>query len=106
MGILTTILTVVFVIVCVLAILLILLQSDKSSGMGIIGGSSQSTFGSSTADVVTKITGFLVALFLVIALTLGGLYTYSKSASRKALEESSVSSSESSTAGTDGSERE
>ncbi len=70
MGILLTITTVIFVILCVLLIIVILLQSDKSAGMGILGGSSQSAFGSSTADVITKITGAMVGIFLVLAMTL------------------------------------
>jgi preprotein translocase subunit SecG len=85
MGILITLITVVFVIVCLLLILFILLQSDKSSGMGLLGGSSQSTFGSSTADVVTKITGVLVALFLISALGLAAMSTFSKSSAKQEL---------------------
>ena len=64
MGALLTVLTVLFLIICVIIILFVLLQSDKNSGLGIIGGSSQSTFGSSTGDVMTKITAVLVAIFL------------------------------------------
>lgn len=85
MSILISILTVIFVIVCLLLVLLILMQSDKSSGTGLLGGSSQSTFGSSTADVVTKITGVLVALFLISALGLAALSTYSKSSAKQEL---------------------
>jgi len=70
MGILVNILTVLFVILCVLLIILILLQSDKSAGMGILGGSSQSTFGSSTADVITKISGVMIALYMMGSLGL------------------------------------
>ncbi len=71
MGLLVTILTVFLVVLSILILLLILLQSDKSSGMGILGGGgSQSAFGSSTADVLTKATGFFVGLFLVISLGL------------------------------------
>lgn len=65
MGILTTVISVVFVILCVLLVVLILLQSDKSAGMGILGGSSQSAFGSSTADVITKATAIMIGLFMV-----------------------------------------
>jgi len=65
MGILSGVLTVVFFILCVLLIIIILLQSDKSAGMGILGGSSQTTFGSSTADVITKITTVFVTLFML-----------------------------------------
>lgn len=70
MGILISVGTVLFVILSVLIIIVILLQSDKSAGMGLLGGSSQSAFGSSTADVITKITAVMVALFMVGSLGL------------------------------------
>jgi len=82
MGVLLSIATVLFVILCILLVILIMLQSDKSAGLGLLGGSSQSAFGSSTADVITKITGGMIALFLVIAMGL----SYLESASSLSLE--------------------
>jgi preprotein translocase subunit SecG len=73
MGILLSITTVIFVILCVLLVILILLQTDKNAGMGILGGSSQSAFGSSTADVITKITAYLVGFFMLISLGLASM---------------------------------
>lgn len=73
MGIIITIVSVIFLLLCVLLVILILLQSDKSAGMGILGGSSQSAFGSSTADVITKATGIMVGLFMVGSLGLSAL---------------------------------
>ncbi len=71
MGILITVITIFLVILAVLIVLLILLQSDKNAGMGILGGGgSQSAFGSSTADVLTKMTGTMVALFMIFAFAL------------------------------------
>jgi preprotein translocase subunit SecG len=70
MGVLSVVLTVFFVILCILLIILVLLQGDKSSGMGLLGGSSQSTFGSSTSDVITKITSVMVALFFILGVGL------------------------------------
>ena len=71
MDILISVTTVLFMILCLLLVIVILLQSDKSAGMGILGGaSSQSTFGSSTADVITKITAVMIALFMVGSLSL------------------------------------
>ena len=70
MGLLISVLTVMFVIICVLLILVILLQSDKSAGMGILGGAGQSTFGSSTADIITKATTAMVVFFMVGSLGL------------------------------------
>jgi preprotein translocase subunit SecG len=73
MSVLAGFISVVFVALCVLLVLLVLLQSDKSAGMGILGGSSQSAFGSSTADVVTKITAVLVGLFMIGSLGISAL---------------------------------
>ncbi len=73
MGIIITLISIIFLILCVLLVVLILLQSDKSAGMGILGGSSQSAFGSSTADVITKATGIMIGLFMVGSLGLAGL---------------------------------
>lgn len=73
MGVLTSVLTVIFAVLCVLLVLIILLQADKGAGMGILGGAGQSTFGSSTADIITKITTFLVAVFMLGALGLSVL---------------------------------
>ena len=70
MSIILSISTVIFVIVCVLLVIIILLQSDKSAGMGILGGSSQSAFGSSTADVITKISAVMVTIFMLGSLGL------------------------------------
>jgi preprotein translocase subunit SecG len=70
MGVLTSVLTVIFAIMCVLLVIIILLQADKGAGMGILGGAGQSTFGSSTADIITKITTFLVAVFMIGSLGL------------------------------------
>lgn len=70
MGVLTSVLTVIFAVLCVLLVIIILLQADKGAGMGILGGAGQSTFGSSTADIITKITTFLVAVFMIGSLGL------------------------------------
>ena len=73
MAVLTSIITVIFAISCVLLVIIILLQADKGAGMGILGGAGQSTFGSSTADVITKITTFFVAIFMIGAMALSAL---------------------------------
>lgn len=83
--------SVVFVVLCVLLVLLILLQSDKSAGMGILGGSSQSAFGSSTADVVTKVTAVLVGIFMVGSLGISAL----EAIKSKSIEKSILSGSNS-----------
>jgi preprotein translocase subunit SecG len=73
MAVLTSIITVIFAVSCVLLVIIILLQADKGAGMGILGGAGQSTFGSSTADVITKITTFFVAVFMIGAMGLSAL---------------------------------
>jgi len=85
MGVLTGFATVLFVILCVLLVIIILMQTDKSSGMGILGGSSQSAFGSSTADVITKITAVMVALFLLGSLGISALESMKVKSLEKAL---------------------
>ena len=93
MAILTTVSVVLFVILCVLIVIIILLQSDKSAGMGILGGSSQSAFGSSTADVITKITAVMVALFLLGSLGLSALQSNKSSSLEKKVFQSDKSDS-------------
>jgi preprotein translocase subunit SecG len=70
MSVLISVSTVIFAVLCVLLVIIILLQADKGAGMGILGGAGQSTFGSSTADIITKITTFLVAVFMIGSLGL------------------------------------
>ncbi|MDI9428557.1 MAG: preprotein translocase subunit SecG [Spirochaetota bacterium] len=69
MGVLSVVLLVLFVIVSLLLIFLVAIQDEKSEGLGgIFGGSSDTAFGSYTSGVVTKATGALAILFLVLAL--------------------------------------
>jgi len=77
MQIIGTLLTTLLVIVSLLLILLILIQSGRSSGMSLFGGSSQTAFGAGAADVLTKLTGAMVAIFMILAIAL----TYIKSQS-------------------------
>jgi preprotein translocase subunit SecG len=83
MTVLISVGTVLFLILAALLVILILLQSDKSAGMGILGGSSQSTFGSSTADIITKITGVMVGIFMLGSLGLAVLESYRVSSIEK-----------------------
>ena len=86
MGILISVATAIFAILCVLLVILILLQSDKSAGMGILGGSSQSAFGSSTADVITKITAYFVGFFMLLSLGLASMESVRARALEKEIE--------------------
>ena len=62
----------VFLFLCGLTLLVILMQESKSMGLGASfgGDSSQSLFGTSTADVLKKFTAYLVVIFMVSSLLL------------------------------------
>ncbi len=65
------ILLIAFVIICILLVLLVLVQDDGKSGMGgLLGGRGTAAFGSHSANVLTKTTAVLVALFFVTAIVL------------------------------------
>lgn len=56
-----------FLILCVMLCGVILIQESKSTGLGASfgGDSGDSLFGTSTADVMKKFTGWLSVIFLV-----------------------------------------
>ena len=58
---------ILFLFLCALLCGTILIQESKSTGLGASfgGESSDSLFGTSTADVLKTFTGWLVAIFLV-----------------------------------------
>ncbi|WP_061251060.1 preprotein translocase subunit SecG [Leptospira noguchii] len=58
-----------FVFVSLFLVLLVMIQTGKGGG-----GSSQSVFGSSTADVLTKATRVTAILFIVLSLLLSFLF--------------------------------
>ena len=55
-----------FLILCSLLILVILSQESKNMGLGAAfgGDSSNSLFGTSTADVLKKFTSYLIIIFI------------------------------------------
>ena len=61
-----------FMLLCVLLCSVILMQESKSSGLGASfgGDSSESLFGTSTADVLKKVTAWLAFVFLVACILL------------------------------------
>ncbi|MBI9097813.1 MAG: preprotein translocase subunit SecG [Spirochaetaceae bacterium] len=71
MGIIQTLLLVLFAVSAVLLIIVVLMQDDQGEGLGgIFGGGSSAPFGSSSGNVLTKITGVLGVLFIVSSLGL------------------------------------
>lgn len=72
MGVFGIILLVIFIIISLLMILLVVIQDENSTGLGgIFGGAGDTTFGSGSGNILTKITYIIGGLFLVIALVLG-----------------------------------
>lgn len=69
MGIIETLLLVLFAISALLLIIVVLMQDDQGEGLGgIFGGGSTTPFGSSSGNVLTKITGILGVIFIVSSL--------------------------------------
>ncbi|ASV10760.1 MULTISPECIES: preprotein translocase subunit SecG [Leptospira] len=62
-----------FVFVSLFLVLLVMIQTGKGGGL-LGGGSSQSVFGSSTADVLTKATRVTAILFIALSLILSFLF--------------------------------
>lgn len=64
---------IIFVMVSLLLCFVILIQESKSMGMGASfggGDSGDSLFGTSTADVLKKFTGWLALIFMVACIIL------------------------------------
>ncbi|MBA2367521.1 MAG: preprotein translocase subunit SecG [Candidatus Protochlamydia sp.] len=61
-----------FMLLCVILCSVILMQESKSSGLGASfgGDSSESLFGTSTADVLKKVTAWLALVFLAACILL------------------------------------
>jgi len=76
MGFLTGTILTLFILTCLFLVLLVMVQTGKGNSGGILGGASasQSPFGASTADVLTKMTRVTAVLFVVFSLTLSFLF--------------------------------
>lgn len=61
-----------FLILCVLLCFVILIQETKSSGLGASfgGEASESVFGTATADILKKLTGWLAMIFMISCIIL------------------------------------
>lgn len=68
MAVLSIILLVLFVIVSLLLIFVVAIQSEDNTGLGgVFGGNSETAFGGRSNRVISKITAYLVAAFIVLA---------------------------------------
>ena len=74
---------ILFLLLCFLLCLVILIQESKSQGLGASfgGESSDSLFGTATADVLKKFTAWLIAIFLISCVLLS-LWTTAAGRSR------------------------
>jgi preprotein translocase subunit SecG len=76
MTLLINILLGIYVFVALLMMLIILMQRPKSEGLGAAfgGGVTENIFGAQTTNVLTKITGWLAAIFFLLTFFLSILY--------------------------------
>lgn len=78
MDLLLNILNGVFIFVSMLMMLVILMQRPKSEGLGAAfgGGVTENIFGAQTTNVLTKVTGWLAAIFFILTFILSILYAH------------------------------
>lgn len=78
MNILISLLLVIWAVDALLMMLVILMQRPKSEGLGAAfgGGVTENIFGAQTTTVLTKITGWLAAIFFALTFTLSILYAH------------------------------
>jgi preprotein translocase subunit SecG len=78
MGLLINILLGLYVVDALLMMLVILMQRPKSEGLGAAfgGGVTENIFGAQTTNVLTKITGWLAAIFFLLTFILSILYAH------------------------------
>lgn len=72
-----------FMILCAMICFVVLIQESKTTGLGASfgGEGGDSLFGTSTADVLKKFTGWLAIIFLVVCVLLS-LWTASMGRTR------------------------
>lgn len=69
MTVLSIILLVLFVLVSLALIFVVSIQSEDNTGLGgLFGGDSNSAFGGQSNKVINKLTAYLVAAFVVLAI--------------------------------------
>ncbi len=70
---------IIFLFVCFVLIFFILIQSGKGGSLGILGGSASNTpFGTSTVDIVEKITWWGIVLFFLLSIISAILFAVPK----------------------------
>jgi preprotein translocase subunit SecG len=76
MALLINILVGIYIFDALLMMLVILMQRPKSEGLGAAfgGGVTENIFGAQTTNVLTKITGWLAAIFFLLTFILSILY--------------------------------
>jgi preprotein translocase subunit SecG len=81
MSLLINVLLWIYVFVAVLMMLVILMQRPKSEGLGAAfgGGVTENIFGAQTTNVLTKVTGWLAAMFFLLTFFLSILYAHKAS---------------------------
>ncbi len=85
---------IIFFIICLILIFFILIQSGKGGSLGILGGASNTPFGSSTMDIVEKITWWSIVLFFILAILLAILFAAPRKISFEKLEKETTPISE------------
>lgn len=82
---LSIILLILFVIVSLALIFIIAIQNEDSTGLSsVFGGNSESAFGGNSNKVINKITAYLVAAFIVLAILIAVINKASEGALVKA----------------------
>ncbi|HEX8076460.1 MAG TPA: preprotein translocase subunit SecG, partial [Chthoniobacterales bacterium] len=76
MTLLINILLGLYVFIAIVMMLIILMQRPKSEGLGAAfgGGVTENIFGAQTTNVLTKVTGWLAAIFFLLTFVLSILY--------------------------------
>ncbi|MCF7945020.1 MAG: preprotein translocase subunit SecG, partial [Spirochaetia bacterium] len=68
MGVLGIVFFVLFIIISIFLIFLVVIQNENAQGLGgIFGGTSDTTFGSNSGNILTKITYIAAGAFLVLS---------------------------------------
>jgi len=68
MGFLAIMLLIIFIITAIFLILMVMIQDEQGEGLGgIFGGSSNTTLGARSGNILTRATSILGALFIITA---------------------------------------